>query len=168
MSQFQIEAALKQLQFSRRYTREFLSQLEPGDWFWQPTEGVTHLAWQVGHLAVAQYNLCVRRIRGALPEVEALLSSDFSRCFGRDSIPQPGAENNPPVAEILASFDRVFDYVQQFLPNCTDEQLSVVSLPEHRAFQTKLGGLFWAAQHELIHAGQIALLRRLRGNAPLR
>lgn len=167
MSRTQIEAAFKQIQFSRRYTKQFLSQVEPADWFWQPTEGVTHLAWQVGHLAFAQYSLCVKRTRGPLPEDEALISTEFLRHFGRDSIPQPGAENNLPPAEIVVTFDRVFEYVQTFLPTLTDEDLSVVSLPEHRAFQTKLGALFWAAQHELVHAGQIALLRRLRGNAPL-
>jgi hypothetical protein len=131
MSRTQIEAALKQQLFSRRYTKQFLSQLEPADWFWQPTEGVTHLAWQVGHLAFAQYSLCVKRIRGPLPEDESLISAKFLQCFGRDSVPQPGAENNLPPAEIMATFDRVFDYVHQYLPTLTDEELSIVSLPEH-------------------------------------
>jgi uncharacterized damage-inducible protein DinB len=32
--------------------------------------------------------------------------------------------------------------------------------------RTKLEALFWCSQHELIHAGQIALLRRLIGKEP--
>jgi hypothetical protein len=35
-------------------------------------------------------------------------------------------------------------------------------------FKTKLGAIEWCAQHEFVHAGQIALLRRLMGKAPLR
>jgi hypothetical protein len=31
-----------------------------------------------------------------------------------------------------------------------------------------LGAIEWASGHELVHAGQIALLRRLMGKQPLR
>jgi uncharacterized damage-inducible protein DinB len=33
--------------------------------------------------------------------------------------------------------------------------------------QTKRASLLWCAQHELVHAGQIGLLRRLLGYPPL-
>ena len=41
---------------------------DPAEWFRQPTEGVTHIAWQVGHLALAEYWLTLERIRGRRPD----------------------------------------------------------------------------------------------------
>jgi len=37
----------------------------------------------------------------------------------------------------------------------------------HPLFKTKLESLFWCAHHEMLHAGQIGLVRRLLGEAPL-
>ena len=34
--------------------------------------------------------------------------------------------------------------------------------------ETKLGALFFCSVHEMMHAGQIGLLRRLLGKSPLR
>ena len=167
-SRTQLDAALAQIVFARGYTKLFLADLEPDDWFWQPKPDSTHIAWQVGHLAVAQYSLCVRRTRGTLPEDETLISSDFRSRFGKGSIPATGAAANLPIAEIKKTFDRVQEFVMNLHANSNDEMLSEISLPEHPAFQTKLGALFWSGQHELIHAGQIGLLRRLRGKQPLR
>jgi uncharacterized damage-inducible protein DinB len=40
--------------------------------------------------------------------------------------------------------------------------------PEHPMFKRKLDAMIFSAQHEFIHAGQIALLRRLLGHDALR
>ena len=54
------------------------------------------------------------------------------------------------------------------LPKYTDEELEV-QLPEpHAAFDTKLGSLFFCHAHEMIHCGQIGMLRRMLGKDPLR
>ena len=51
-----------------------LEGLSEHDWFRQPSEGVTHVAWQVGHLAAAQYSLGLVRLRGERPD-------DGAACF---------------------------------------------------------------------------------------
>jgi hypothetical protein len=38
----------------------------------------------------------------------------------------------------------------------------------YAAFATKFGGLLFCSHHEMLHAGQIGLLRRLIGKAPVR
>jgi len=50
----------------------------------------------------------------------------------------------------------------------SDAELDVPVEQPHPVFTTKLEAVEYAPQHELIHAGQIALLRRLMGKAPLR
>jgi hypothetical protein len=42
-----------------------------------------------------------------------------------------------------------------------------VDMP-YTAYATKLGALLFCSHHEMIHAGQIGLIRRLLGKAPVR
>lgn len=46
---------------AREYTNYLLSGTDPDDWFRMPHEGVSHIAWQVGHLAFAEYSLALKR-----------------------------------------------------------------------------------------------------------
>lgn len=61
------EVAREQIRFARQYTQRLLEQTPRGDWFRQPHEGVSHVAWQAGHLAMAQYRLALERLRGSRP-----------------------------------------------------------------------------------------------------
>ena len=54
------------------------------------------------------------------------------------------------------------------LPMVDDAELDNPTDPPHPVFKTKLGAIDFSSQHELVHAGQIAMLRRLMGKAPLR
>ena len=70
-------------------------------------------------------------------------------------------------AEIRATFDRVHRQVLADLADFPDADLDSSIDPPHRIAKTKLATLHWCADHELIHAGQIALLRRLFGQRPV-
>jgi len=164
----QLESAIAQVRLARSYVNDLLGHIDPGDWFRQPKEGVTHVAWQVGHLAVAQYNLAIKRVRGEKTTDASLISPEFLHRYGKGSLPSPNPADNFAVKEVRYVADQVHAQVLKELQEFTDEQLVVPSEPRHPMFETKLGGLQWCAQHEFIHAGQIALLRRLFGNDPLR
>jgi len=53
------------------------------------------------------------------------------------------------------------------LPTLSDAELDQPVPHPHRFAKTKLLALLWCAHHEMLHAGQIGLLRRLLGHAPL-
>lgn len=161
-----LRVAIDQIRFARKYTLGLLEEVTPDEWFRQPAEGVTHLAWQVGHLAMAEYRLALERIRGARPSDEALISAEFLAQFGRDSVPAPCVTDYPPMEEIRATFDRVHAETLRELPQLADEELDNPPLRPHRLVATKHGLLHWCAQHEMLHAGQIGLLRRLLGKKP--
>jgi uncharacterized damage-inducible protein DinB len=167
MSRVRLQPALDRIERSRWYTKQFLSDLTPEEWIWQPSELPTHVAWQVAHIAMAQYALCLMRIRGKAEADEALLSEAFFDRFKRGSVPAAGPENNPPLEEIQRVFDAVHQQSLAELAGRTDEDLDEPVDP-HPAFKTKLGAVEFASQHELIHAGQIGMLRRLMGKPPLR
>ena len=69
-----LESALNQIRTARLYTKDMLRHVNDDDWFRQPSEGVTHIAWQVGHLAVAEYGLALKRLRGEKGDDTQLIS----------------------------------------------------------------------------------------------
>ncbi len=152
---------------ARDYTLYLLSGTAPADWFWMPREGVTHLAWQVGHLAYAQYRLGLERVRGERPDDERLLPTVFREKFGRGSAPVGDPTAYPSVEEIRGVFDGVYRQVREEIPALDDALFDQLTATPHSRFTTKGGSLVWCAEHEMIHAGQIGLLRRLRGQQPL-
>ena len=167
-ARMRLDLACQQIAFARRYTLELLEDVEDSDWFRQPNEGVTHLAWQVGHLAMAEYALTMIRVRGKEPEDEEIIPANFFRRFQKGTTPTPDADQYPTPQEIRQILERVHRQALKELAGYRDEDLDV-KLPEpHAVFDTKLGSVFFCSVHELIHGGQIGLLRRLLGKKPLR
>jgi len=163
-----IETVLKQLEFARGYTLTLLADFAEGEWFQIPPGASTHLAWQVGHIAMAEYGLCLFRLRGRQPEDLDLMSSSFRKQFSRGSIPEPDPAKNPSLAEIRSTFDRVHQQVLRELPGFDKATLDeAVDMP-YAGYPTKYGALLLASHHEMLHAGQIGMLRRLLGKLPVR
>lgn len=153
------------LQKTRSYTLSLVDTFDPDDWFKTPREVATHLAWQVGHLAFAEYALGLRRLRGELPEDDRIMAASLRGAFGRGSTPSPNPADYPSPAEIREILDRVHQAALANVRGLSDAELDDRIEP-HRLFSTKLGALWWCGQHEMLHAGQIGLLRRLLGKAP--
>jgi hypothetical protein len=163
-----LELAVKQIEFARGYTLSLLDGLRDEQWFAQAAAGVTHIGWQVGHLAVAQYGLCLFRIRGRSADDANLMTGRFRKQFGKGSAPNPIAEENPSPDEIRAALGRVHRRAMSELAGCDDASLNEPVEEPYAVYNTKLGALLFCAHHEMVHAGQIGLLRRLLGEPPVR
>lgn len=162
-----IRTAIQQMAFARRYTLSLLNTIPAEQWFVMPQPGTTHVAWQVGHLAMAQYRLCLERWRGVRPEDEALIPTPFLNLFLRDSVPNADAAAYPPAAEIRAVFDRVYDFTMNAVAGYDEAEFDLPVRTPHKLCATRGECLFWASAHEMLHAGQIGLLRRLLGHKPV-
>ena len=163
-----IEFALDSIHFSRGYTQTLLDKVPEEDWYRFPPQGFTHVAWQVGHLAWAQHGLVFRRVAGEATDSDGLLPAGYAELFGKGSTPQPGAEAYPGVSELRSVFNAVHSRVLVVAPTLAESLLDERIEPPHPAFRTKYEALLWAARHELVHAGQIAMIRRGLGHASLR
>ena len=163
-----LELALKQIEFARSYTLSLLADIGPQEWFSMPPGSSTHVAWQVGHLAMAEYGLCLFRQRGRQPADLELMTSSFRKQFSRGSIPEADANTYPSPAEIRATLDRVHAQVLKEAAGFTAEQLKEPVEPPFAVEPTKLGCLLFCSHHEMLHAGQLGLLRRLLGKQPIR
>ena len=163
-----LELALKQIEFARGYTFSILAEIDEADWFVLPPGCPTHAGWQVGHLAMAEYGLCLFRQRGRQPIDLELMSSGFRKLFSRGSVPEADATKYPSPAEIRATLDRVHAQVLNEAAAFTAEQLKEPIESPFAVEATKLGALLFCSHHEMLHAGQLGLLRRLLGKQPIR
>jgi hypothetical protein len=161
-----LQTAIHRIQFSRQYTLRLIDGLNRADWFRMPAQGITHIAWQVGHLAMAEYRLALDRIRGEKPEDVQLISPAILKLFGKDSVPDADTGKYPSPAEILRICERIHAQVLAELPSLPESEWTAAPLKPHPLFQTKIDSLFWCAHHEMLHAGQIGLLRRMLGYQP--
>src|SRR5947209_662640 len=162
-----LRLAIEQIVFARNYTLGLLGQTPTAEWFRQPPGGVSHVAWQVGHIAFSEYRLALWRIRGPLPQDDGLFSREFLRLFGPDSVPDPDTEKYVTPAQIRAVLDRVHEHVLRELPGLAEAALDQPVPHPHPFAKTKLLALLWCAHHEMLHAGQVGLLRRHLGYPPL-
>lgn len=168
MPQEALQLAIRQIEFARSYTLTLLDGLDERDWFRRPQEGVTHIAWQVGHLAMAEYMLTLARMRGKRPEDEDLITKPFLRLFLKGTRPESDAASYPPPAEIRRVFDAVHRQALLELPQTPPDELAAAVPEPYSVYANKLGSLFFCASHEMLHAGQIGLVRRLIGKEPIR
>ena len=167
-SSSRLEMAIDRIRDSRLFTEQFLKDLTDAEWYWSPPQFTTHVAWQVGHLAVSQYSLCLRRVRGRTTADESLISDAYIDAFKLGSKPVSEPEKNLPLDEIRHVFEAVHKQSIHELGGRSDAELDEPLEQPHPRFKTKLGAVEFCAQHELVHAGQIAMLRRLMGKPPLR
>ena len=163
-----VEVARKQIDFARAYSLSLLEDVEDSVWFQQPHGCLTHVAWEVAHLATSQYLLTLFRLRGKQPEDELLISKAFLKKFAKQSTPDPDPANNPAPPEIREVFDRVHNQFLEEIAAYTDSDLGDTVIEPYAVFNTKLGSLFFCSNHEMLHAGQIGLIRRLLGKQPIR
>jgi len=162
-----LQLAIDQIIFARNYTIGLLEQTKEEDWFRQPPGGVSHIAWQVGHLAFAEYRLALWRIRGRQPQDDGLFSQEFVSRFGPDSVPDFDPAKYLAPAEIRAALDGVHEQALRELPGLAEAELDQPVPHPHPFAITKQRALLWCAHHEMLHAGQIGLLRRHLGYPPI-
>ena len=80
-----VHRAVERINQARRYTLDLIRDVEDSDWFCEPMPGTTHLAWQLGHLAMAEYAPALMRVRDSQPGDRDITSRDFRRHFFKGS-----------------------------------------------------------------------------------
>lgn len=155
--------ALQNLEAARRHTNRLLAATPEECWFTMPAGSPTHIAWQVGHMAMAEYKLLLDRIRGVRADDNSLISTEFLQAFARLGTPSSDKTKYPEVSKIRQVFDAVHAQVMRDLPSVPDAELDEPLTNPHPICKTKFEALSWCPLHEGTHAGQIGLLRRLVG-----
>ncbi len=164
----QWELTKQRIAFTDKMICEFIEGLEPELWFRMPSEGVTHIAWQVGHITLANYGLGMMRVRGKKAEDAGLLPESYAATFGRGSVPSQDQTIYPSIERMIELYKRVNDKLKEEMETYSLDLLDEPSLPEHPLFKTKFDTLIFLPYHAMMHFGQMGLLRRLSGKPPIR
>lgn len=106
------------LLFARSYSKSLLESIPDEKWFDMPG-GITHVAWQVGHLASAELRLCLIRIRGPQPIDDELFPLDVRRYFVGDDTPLADPSKYPSPARFREILDNVHKQVLVEWPTFT-------------------------------------------------
>lgn len=158
----------QQLRWLRQYTLQMVESIPPALWYVRPAGANTHVAWQIGHLAVSQYGLMLFRQRGRAEGDLELMPGWLRKQFGRGTQPATSAEGQPTPEDLLARLAAINAQAHEELPKLSAATLrEPIDMP-YTAYPIKLGALLFCPIHESIHVGQIGLLRRLHGLEPLR
>ncbi|HEX7010907.1 MAG TPA: DinB family protein [Phycisphaeraceae bacterium] len=160
----ELEFARQQIIATRRYTQKLLDITPADRWFSFPEPVHTHIAWQVGHLAMAQFRLCIYYVRPVLAEDQAVISDAFMSHFRAGTRPVADPAAYPPLDEILRTFNAIHEHILgNWWRYAEMDMHEHANCHPHRVVTTRLDALTWAARHEMLHTGQIGLLRRLLG-----
>ncbi|XZE18649.1 DinB family protein [Pirellulaceae bacterium SH449] len=162
------DAVAGQMTFSRSYTLNLLEAIPDELWNVIPNGATSHIAWQVGHLAVSQYGLMLFRQRGRAEGDMQLMPGWLRKKFSRGTIPATDPTENPPKAELLASLAAIHEASMAAIGTFSADQLAEPTEMPFAVYPIKLGALLFCPLHESIHSGQIGLLRRLHGLASIR
>ncbi len=172
-----LEVALNLLASARQYLDTMLEGLTEDDWFWVPQVVAgsessrpysSHIAWQVGHIAMAEYGLMLFRQRGRAEVDLELMPGSFRKRFAKGSEPAVDRDSYPTPTEIRRQLDKIHAQVLTEVPGFSASSLDEPLDPPTAGFPTKYGAMLMAAQHEMLHCGQIGVLRRLMGKPPIR
>jgi hypothetical protein len=162
------DGMLGQMEFARRYTLDLLREVPDALWGVNPPGIPTNFGWQVGHIAMAQYGLMLFRQRGRAEGDLELMPGSTRKRYARGSTPEVHPTQVQPRQELLELLDRIHGQAMAYVAKMPAETLAEPTDMPYAGFPIKLGALLFCPMHESIHAGQIGLLRRAFGLAPVR
>lgn len=162
------DSALQQLIWVRQYMMQLVESVPLELWHTIPAGMHSHVAWQVGHIAVAEYGLLLFRQRGRTPEDLELMPGWLRKQYGKGSDPAAIVESVREPAELLTRLSEIHDESLKTVSALTAATLrEEIDMP-YAVYPAKLGAVMFAPIHESIHAGQIGFIRRGLGLDPLR
>jgi uncharacterized damage-inducible protein DinB len=136
----------------------YLKDLSDADLLTRPAPNANHIAWQLGHLISAELNL-LQSIPGA-PKVA--LPADFDKQHSKESCGSDSGFRTK--AEYLELYQKVRENSAKFLAALPDADLEKPTQGRMAQFAPSWGALLvLIANHPMMHAGQIAVLRRKLG-----
>ena len=169
---FDKERIIYQIERTRVLTLQLVERIPHDTWFTMPMD-ISHIAWNVGHIATAENFLGMVFVRGIREDDSRLIPENYVELFGYNSVPQSDPDLYPTPQELLDTLDAVH---QQLLHDVRAMPVSELDEPclflegefdHHPLFQHKGGSLEWIAYHEHMHMGTIGLLRRELGAEPI-
>ncbi|MFH1419132.1 MAG: DinB family protein [Planctomycetota bacterium] len=156
------ETGRNALGFARMATEGLLEDIPEDQYCHQPLEGTNHALWIMGHIAVTDEFFLTE-----LAQPPAAGRPAWKELFFMGSTPKPDITDYPPLSELQAYFKDVRAGVIEWFGSQSEKEL-LTPLPEKLgAFSAYRAALMSTlACHEMLHAGQLTVVRKHLGLGP--
>jgi hypothetical protein len=144
------------LSTSRFVLKTYLSDLSDSEILVCPVDGAHHAAWQLGHLIFSES----RMVNGVRVGSGIKLPNGFDEAHGKGK-PIDSTEGFLGLAEYAELLERQRAMTIELLLSLDEASLEQPAPEFMRSYARTVSSVFLAiANHELLHAGQIAVIRR--------
>ncbi|WP_153559193.1 DinB family protein [Roseimaritima sediminicola] len=142
---------------SRMILESYVSDLEDAELLRRPGPGCNHIAWQLGHLIVAECGL----LDSVRPGSAITLPEGFAETHSKENADSDKAEEFCSKQQYLELLSQTAAATQTALRSVSAEDLDAPA-PEHlRQMFPRVGDVFLLiASHPLMHVGQWVPVRR--------
>lgn len=154
------QAIISNLQTSRFVMNSYVGDLSDADLLARPVAGANHAAWQLGHLILSECQM----MRGVFSGWDVTIPHDFAAKHDKTAAVHDTPAAFYPKQTYVELMNRVREATLAVLPRFSQSDLSNPGPEAMRSYAPTVGSVFLAiGNHELLHAGQIAVLRRALG-----
>jgi hypothetical protein len=143
--------------FNFHVLNQYVSDLSDAELLMRPVPKANHIAWQLGHLITSEIQLMSGIPGGSKLE----LPSGFAERHSKETATLEPPKNFLTKAEYISIFKKVREQTIAKLDALPDADLDKANTGPMQKMCAKIGDLFLlAANHQMMHAGQFAVLRR--------
>ncbi len=155
------QAIRSSLNISDFLVNRYLDDITPGEMLVRPVPGANHIAWQLGHLILAERHLVEAASPGSMPELPAGFAERYSP---RGSVPSDNPDDYVSKAEYLRLAKEIRAATLRTLDKLSDADLDKPVTARVPPFVKTAGDCFVTiGQHWTTHAGQWVVVRRKLG-----
>ncbi len=145
--------------FTHGITKMYLEDVTEQEMFARAVPGSNHLAWQLGHLVASERSL-LEAIGADVPD----LPEGFADKHGKDNTTSDDPKDFLTKAEYFELMEQMHRAAEAAIDKTDEAGLDVPTPEKLRSFFPNVGSvLLMAGSHEMMHAGQIAAIRRKLG-----
>jgi hypothetical protein len=149
------------LDMSAYVASAYLADLTDADLLHRPCPGANHIAWQLGHLIVAEHDLIDKVCPGTMPALPAGFRERYTK--------ETAGSESPSQFDTKADLMKAFETQRAgTLKNLSNQKDSDFDRDTGVDYAPTVGSMFsLQGSHWMMHGGQWAVIRRQLGRPPL-
>ncbi|MBU0640863.1 MAG: DinB family protein [Planctomycetes bacterium] len=145
--------------FCRMVTNMYLQDLSDADLLMRPVPSANHIAWQLGHLICSE-----RQMMSALGHEMPELPAGFEKAHDKEAAKSDDPANFPSKDQYIALMEKQRNVTMAAFDATSETDLETPSPKEMREYAPTVADVLrLVGLHELMHAGQLVVVRRKLG-----
>lgn len=154
------DVLISMLNTARYITTTYLADLSDEELLVRPVPGAHHIAWQLGHLILSECSM----LEGIKPGSAPQLPEGFEVNHSKEAAHSDRLDGYLSKDAYLGIMGRVREATRLQLEECSEQRLDELGPEALRSYAPTVGSVFlMIGSHEVMHSGQLAVVRRALG-----